>query len=438
MAKSLLMLLSVIAEMAMFGQNAYTLKAGDPAPEIDWNKIVQSPASAKYRPNLAGQYTVLQFLPIRVNLQAIARWNDLSLKFQDKPVQFVWVGSEPWPEVEPFIKEHPIDGWLLIDEKREIAAAYGVLGQVVIIDPSGRIAGFTWFLDAHQLSAILDGNAVAISQDTGDDQVMKLLAGGRIRLEDEPDRLPDPAAVPVKPDVPPSYEVHISPSSTKGTNSSAGPDYWVQRGFDLKSIAAMVYEKEPARVEIPKSLDNGDRFDFVLVLPKHENDKTIHELARQAIEKYFNVAAVAEQRPSDVYVMTAIKGKTPPEKTGPDSLGGGFGSSSGFQVSLPPGTPETPEAMKKAIEELMKHPENVGIANISAGNATMDEFRQDLERGLDRPVVDETGMRGVYDVVVSGDAKNREEFIRMLRDQTGLVLTPATRNVEFLVLQPLN
>jgi len=43
----------------MFGQDAVPLKAGDPAPEIDWSKVVCSPEAAKYQPNLAGQYTVL-------------------------------------------------------------------------------------------------------------------------------------------------------------------------------------------------------------------------------------------------------------------------------------------------------------------------------------------------------------------------------------------
>jgi uncharacterized protein (TIGR03435 family) len=86
----------------------------------------------------------------------------------------------------------------------------------------------------------------------------------------------------------------------------------------------------------------------------------------------------------------------------------------------------------------LKHPENTGLSNISAGNATMDQFRQDLERGLGRPVMDETGLEGAYDLEVHGNAKNNEEFIRMLREQTGLVLTPATRSVEILTLRSLN
>jgi uncharacterized protein (TIGR03435 family) len=136
--------------------------------------------------------------------------------------------------------------------------------------------------------------------------------------------------------------------------------------------------------------------------------------------------------------MTAIKGKTPPAKTGNESFGGGFTNASGFEFSLPAGMPHTPEEMKKAVEELMKHPENIGLSNISAGNTTMDQFRQDLERGLGRPVIDETGLEGVYDLEVHGDARNTEEFIRMLREQTGLVLTPATRSIEILTLRSLS
>jgi uncharacterized protein (TIGR03435 family) len=86
----------------------------------------------------------------------------------------------------------------------------------------------------------------------------------------------------------------------------------------------------------------------------------------------------------------------------------------------------------------MKRPENMGISNISAGNATMDRFRRDLERGLGRPVIDETGLEGVYDIEVRGKARNTEEFMRNLREQLGLVLTSAIRTIEFLTLRPLN
>jgi uncharacterized protein (TIGR03435 family) len=418
MAARLAIFLSVLAASSLGQQSANRVKAGDRAPEIDWTKIVQSPESAKYQPGLTGQYTVLQFVPpVTANAQAIVQWNRLIAKFRDRPVQFIWIASENWSVVQPFLREHPMDGWLLIDEKNETTRDYGCeMGGDVIVDPSGKIAGFTLFLDPEQLAGVLDGE---------------------VRLEDEPERTLPPRG-PEKPDMAPSYEAHISPSKTQGTEGSSGPDFWVQRGFDLKSMISLVYEKDLSRVILPKSLDKDDKFDFVVVLPEARDQQTIHRLVQRAIEKKFNVSTVVESKPAEVYLMTAVKGKTPSAKTGSDSFGGGSMSSSSVVFSLPAGTAPTPEAFKKAVEELSKHPENTGLSNISAANTTMDQFREDLERGLGRPVIDETGLEGVYDLEVHGNAGNRDEFIRMLHDQTGLVLTPATRNIEVLTVSSLN
>jgi peroxiredoxin len=145
-ARLLVFLLVLIASVA-FGQDPAPAKAGDRAPEIDWTKIVQSPESAKYQPSLMGQYTVLQFLPpVTPNVQAVDHWNELIAKFRDQPLQFVWIASEKWSAVQPFLREHPLNGWLLIDEKNEAARSYGCeMGGDAIVDPFGKIVGFHAF-----------------------------------------------------------------------------------------------------------------------------------------------------------------------------------------------------------------------------------------------------------------------------------------------------
>lgn len=394
-----------------------SLKAGDPAPEVDWTKLVRSPESSKDTPSLAGQFTLLQFLPLTPNRKAVARWNDLIAQFEGKPVQFVWVVSESSSAIEPFLREHPLNGWLLPDELRETASAWGCdEGTVLaIVGPSGTLLGFTSFIQPEQLSAILEGNA----------------AGW---LESEPRRF-EPPVPPLQPDFPPSYEVHISPTKTDGTNSYSSDTIWMRLGFDLKAMIAMVWEKDPSRVNVPAALDNGDRFDFVMLLPRAEDEAAIHRLVRDAIEKQFNVSVVAESRPADVYVMTAIPGKTPPSA---ETFGDGFSSFRTFGFNPPPGTPNTPEAMKQVVEEMMKHPHDIGIASISADGVTMDDFRRLLEHGLGRPVLDETGLTGVYEIEVQSDAANTEAFIRNLSRETGLTLTLATREIEFLNVRLLN
>lgn len=84
--------------------------------------------------------------------------------------------------------------------------AYGIeMGGDVIVDPTGKIAGFTSFLQPEQLSAVLDGRAVAILRGTEDDEVVKLLEGGKVRLEADPERhhFGSPG-MPANPDIAPS------------------------------------------------------------------------------------------------------------------------------------------------------------------------------------------------------------------------------------------
>ena len=67
----------------------------------------------------------------------------------------------------------------------------------------------------------------------------------------------------------------------------------------------------------------------------------------------------------------------------------------------------------------------------------MADFRRVLEDGLKRPIVDETGLDGTYDFEVHGNARGTDEFLGMLRDQLGLVLTPGQGKIEMLVIRLL-
>ena len=77
------------------------------------------------------------------------------------------------------------------------------------------------------------------------------------------------------------------------------------------------------------------------------------------------------------------------------------------------------------------------MSSISAKNTDMADFRRALEDGLGRPIIDETNLDGTYDLAVHGNARSTEEFLGMLRNQLGLVLTPEHRNIEMLVIKLL-
>ena len=65
---------------------------------------------------------------------------------------------------------------------------------------------------------------------------------------------------------------------------------------------------------------------------------------------------------------------------------------------------------------------------------TVDEFCHMLESDLDRPVVNESKLDGIFDFQIRGnDLAPKSEFVKLLRDQLGLVIAPAQRSVETVV-----
>jgi uncharacterized protein (TIGR03435 family) len=66
-------------------------------------------------------------------------------------------------------------------------------------------------------------------------------------------------------------------------------------------------------------------------------------------------------------------------------------------------------------------------------DGTTDEFCHMLEAQLDRPVVNETNLEGEFKFHVESTKGAANDFLEHLRDQLGLVITPAKRNIEALV-----
>jgi uncharacterized protein (TIGR03435 family) len=426
--------LLVIGVAAVFGGNSIPVRAGDLAPNVQWTKILRSGGAEGNVPvSFAGQVTVLAFFPnLSANEKAVTRWNELVGNFAGQPVNFVMITSEISSELDTWLETHPVSGCLLLDPNQETAKAYGVEMSDVLIGTDARVAGFTFMLPSkHQIQAVQQNKALAIRGDASDMQMNQILAGDVVRIDAEPYRMPAPGG---KPDIPPSYDVQIAPSSTKGMKSSQGPDWLVKRGFDLRTILSQVWEKDERRIILPTSLENGNRFDFILVPPHELAPGEARRLLRESIERYFHIAVTVENRPQDVYVMTAIKGRTPRLNTDEQGMGGSGLSWSGpeYAVSTVRGSaPPTIEELRKISEQ------QTGITELSASNSTMDDVRRCLESALNRAVLDETGLNGAYDIQVHGNARNTEEFLKLLADQQGILLTPNLRDVQMLVVRAL-
>jgi uncharacterized protein (TIGR03435 family) len=232
-----------------------------------------------------------------------------------------------------------------------------------------------------------------------------------------------------KPNLPPSYDLHVLPPQIEGTGNYREMDFWSLQGFDLKGVISVLYNINPIRIALPASLDDGRRYDFSLVLPEPEDQERMCERFHQGIEDHFHVSARHEDRSLDVYVVTTRNGKLPAVSAPPGESRSFLKQSHiGFEVPIGARSPGGVAAMPKACSIS-------AICSISV-EGTTDEFCQLLERILDRPIVNETNLKGEFEFHVEPSQAEKSNFLDRLRDELGLVIAPAQRNIEILVFDP--
>jgi hypothetical protein len=142
-----------------------SLRAGDLAPDIAFTEVLSAAVprlsgswdSAK----LTGQLTVVVFFPVTsLNPSSVRAWNALVEQFADQPLQFVWITAEYRPPLGPWLREHPLNGWVFLDPLGATAQSYGIEEPVaVLIGPDRRILGFdrTMLPSVQTVSAALEG-----------------------------------------------------------------------------------------------------------------------------------------------------------------------------------------------------------------------------------------------------------------------------------------
>jgi uncharacterized protein (TIGR03435 family) len=414
-------------QLGLYGPVTARPHAGDLAPDLTFTKTLSQPASDSWSPyNLTGQLTVLVSFPDTThNPQMVDLWNAVVDKFAGKPVEFVWITGECECTLGPWLQQHPIKGWVLLDREGKTGNAYGMeLPANVIVGADRKIVGYFMGIPEIEdlIGAVQDGRITTTrpSRTT----LKAFIESKQVLIEAEAPRMP--RAEDHKPPFPPSYTLHVSPSQSDGQGNSASGDFLALQGYSLKDAIAFLYDFNPIRVQLPASLDNDKRYDFSLVLPEQESREQMTERIRMGLEDYFHVTVSREDRVVDVYVLSLeANGKLPPAKPPVDEGMGGF-RSSGVAYEEPGGLDEAIAGMK---------PQPIGVIRGISADGTADEFCHTLESTLDRPVVNETDLKGEFVFRIEDSKGAENDFLKRLRDQLGLVITPAQRSVETLVLE---
>jgi uncharacterized protein (TIGR03435 family) len=403
----------MFAQPGMFGPISVHLKAGDFAPDLVFNGMLNAGGATPWTTaSLSGQMAVLAFFPdTSHNIQSVTRWNALVAEFADKPIQFVWITGERESSLLLWLQEHPIQGWVFHDPDRATGRAYGMETPVgVIIGDDRRIVGFdeNRVPDKATLTAALEGRL--------------------LHLNAEPPRMP--RADDHKPDFPPSYTVHISPAKTADGGDFSNNRFHNFQGITLRHILAQVFDVNPVRILLPAALDDDKLYDVAIVLPDPEPTESISNRIVQAIQDHFGVIATREERLLDVYVVNTANGRSPAPLARSDDDRGGGASFGRVEIRNPKyvGAPgELPSLVK---------PASLGDIQAISSKGTIDEFCRMLELGLDRPLVNETNLEGEYEFNLNARSENENDFLERLRDQFNLNIIPAQRRVQMVVLKP--
>ena len=110
-----------------------------------------------------------------------------------------------------------------------------------------------------------------------------------------------------------------------------------------------------------------------------------------------------------------------------------------FGVRTSSATADVPAYVMKAEDALKLRSTSVngGYRSVAAGelvilNGTTDALRAVLERVLDRPVIDETGIDGNFDFELSWNHEDIDTLRNALKTTLGIDLAQADRRVEML------
>ena len=220
--------------------------------------------------------------------------------------------------------------------------------------------------------------------------------------------------------------VHIAPSRQPARVGTRSSFVWTIAGARLRGILAKVHDIPESHVDMPAELDTDTAYDVSLVLARIESAETIVRQMREGLERRFQIAIALETRATDVYVVTAASGGIRAIKHA-DEGSGGLGAYSSSSAAVEKAVLYT----KSGAPRRPPWP----IGNLS-GVMSIRGLCDMLERGLGRPILDETKLTGMYEFDVRTDAETTEALLDALRERVGLMVTPAARDVLTLTVRP--
>lgn len=369
-------------------------KVGEAAPVITYAQVLQAPegVDAKWEA-LRGKAVVVEFWATWCGgcVENIPHMNQLEDQFADKPIQFISITDEEKTDVLRFLAKHPIHGWVALDPRRDSFKRYNAEGipQTVLIDAKGTLRAITGPSDVNEkaLGDLLAGKDVKVRSvlDTGTPAILGAEPGAPAPL----------VQVMIRPAAP----VDVSRFSPGFASSRDGR--YAAYGVTVRDVLADAYDIPTSRVDAPEWCSTI-RYDVSIVVP-HGGEADQWPLLQQTFAQAFHFRIRREPRKTDVYVLRTEPGLELKMKT----------SAATASKSRPWG----------------------GQGEFDAVGAQMKSVVWVAGMVLQAEVFDETGLQGKYDFDLKWNHKDPTSLVPAIREQLGLALVPAERQMEHLVVE---
>jgi uncharacterized protein (TIGR03435 family) len=383
------------------GEAALTI--GDAPPPLTLGEIVHGPPWENITwDKLQGQVVVLEFWNTRCApcIRAIPHLTALEKEFRSKGVVFLGVSDDNSLHLKSFLKSHRVNAWLALDRSfSPTRTAFGVsaIPQVFVISEHGKIAAITHpqSLDATHLQEILDGKPTTLPvqrhapEAPGDAVSISNISPARIEISIRgPLPMPNAGAFNSRRWEKPDYQ------------------FFAEKAF-LRDVLANFFDVSPKLI-IGKEELPGKLYDVSAAGPSDEL-QNLRTSFREALKINLGISVITVTQAVEVYEMTAREEAVPGRRKA-SVAGGGGGQPGGFRLT----------------------------------GSEMESVRAFLEEALDKPVVDETQLSGLWDVDIKwrmseSDLEQRtpdpQSVVQAAREQLGLELKVVRRSVPVLLIE---
>ena len=198
--------------------------------------------------------------------------------------------------------------------------------------------------------------------------------------------------------IPPRFVLRPTQFARSGGSTRNG-DKIMSKDIRMNELLEYAYGFSPSRIVLPRGLPQ-EHFDLLLTLPKRPL-----ETLQEALTKRFGLTAHRETRVTDVLILKVRNANAP----GLQVHTGGDSSANGE------------------------------VNELTVNNATLADWSRHLDWRFAKPVVDQTGLNGRYDIHLrwpprAGES-DRDAFQRAMLEQMGLELVPGREPVEMLIVE---